>query len=111
VTDKIDLRLAPATQTLSELIQNGGSGQYDFAFIDADKTGYDDYFELTLELLRPGGLIALDNCLWGGNVIDENDQDPDTKAIRELNDKISQDRRVQAYLAPIGDGIYLATKL
>lgn len=111
VSEKIDLRLAPATETLSELIKSGGSNQFDFAFIDADKTGYDDYFELTLELLRPGGLMALDNCLWGGAVIDRNDQDVDTKAIRKLNDKISHDRRVHAYLAPIGDGIYLATKL
>jgi len=111
VMDKIDLRLAPATETLSELIKSGSSGQFDFAFIDADKTGYDDYYELTLELLRPGGLIALDNCLWGGAVIDTDDQEVDTNAIRKLNDKLSQDRRVQAYLAPIGDGIYLATKL
>lgn len=111
VADKIDLRLAPATQTLSELIQSGGAGQFDFAFIDADKTGYDDYYELVLELLRPGGLIALDNCLWGGAVLDQSDQDPDTKAIRKLNDKISQDRRVQGYLAPVGDGVYLVTKL
>lgn len=111
VADKIDLRLAPATQTLSELIQGGGAGQYDFAFIDADKTGYDDYYELVLELLRPGGLIALDNCLWGGAVLDQSDKDADTKAIRKLNDKISQDRRVQGYLAPVGDGVYLVTKL
>lgn len=111
VSEKIDLRLAPATETLSELIKSGGAGQYDFAFIDADKTAYDDYYELTLELLRPGGLIALDNCLWGGAVIDESDQDADTKALRKLNDKISQDRRVQAYLAPVGDGVYLVTKL
>lgn len=111
VSDKIDLRLAPATETLSELIKSGGAGQFDFAFIDADKTGYDDYYELTLELLRPGGLIALDNCLWGGAVIDHEDQSDDTKALRTLNDKISQDHRVQAYLAPVGDGVYLATKL
>lgn len=111
VSDKIDLRLAPATETLSELIKCGGSGQFDFAFIDADKTGYEDYYELTLELLRPGGLIALDNCLWGGSVIDLADQSEDTKALRKLNDKISRDRRVQAYLAPVGDGIYLASKL
>lgn len=111
VSEKIDLRLAPATQTLSELIKSGASGQFDFAFIDADKTGYEDYYELTLELLRPGGLIALDNCLWGGAVVDRKDQDADTKAIRKLNDKISQDRRVQAYLAPVGDGVYLVSKL
>lgn len=111
VSEKIDLRLAPATETLSELIKSGGSSQFDFAFIDADKTGYDDYYELTLELLRPGGLIALDNCLWGGAVVDKDDQDTDTKAIRALNDKISQDRRVQAYLAPVGDGVYLVSKL
>lgn len=111
VANKIDLRLAPATETLSELIKSGGAGQFDFAFIDADKTAYDDYYELTLELLRPGGLIALDNCLWGGAVLDKDDKSEDTEAIRTLNDKISQDKRVQAYLAPVGDGVYLATKL
>lgn len=111
VSEKIDLRLAPATETLSELIMSGGAGQFDFAFIDADKTGYEDYYELSLELLRPGGLMALDNCLWGGAVIDSKDQSDDTKALRKLNDKISRDPRVQAYLAPVGDGIYLATKL
>lgn len=107
---KIDLRLAPATQTLEALIAEGQSDSFDFVFIDADKTGYDHYYELALVLLRRGGLIALDNCLWGGKVTDASNQETDTIALRTLNVKIANDSRVTAYLAPVGDGLYLASK-
>ncbi len=107
---KIDLRLAPAAQTMKSLIAEGRNGSFDFVFIDADKTGYDEYYELALELLRPGGLIALDNCLWGGKVADTNNREEDTLALKTLNKKIASDSRVIAYLAPVGDGLYLASK-
>jgi len=108
---KIDLRLAPAAQTMKSLIEEGHSGGFDFVFIDADKTGYDEYYELALALLRPGGLIALDNCLWGGKVAEASNQEEDTVALKVLNRKIANDPRVTAYLAPVGDGLYLASKL
>ncbi|MDP1931755.1 MAG: class I SAM-dependent methyltransferase [Gammaproteobacteria bacterium] len=111
VADRIDLRLAPAQDTMRELLATGEAGTFDFVFIDADKTGYDSYYELALQLLRPGGMIALDNCLWNGSVVDLNDHDEDTVAIRALNDKIALDRRVNSYLAPVGDGVYLCCKM
>lgn len=107
---KVDLRLAPAQDTLNALIEAGQSNSFDFVFIDADKTGYDNYYELALQLLRPGGLIALDNCLWGGKVVDTSNQEEDTIALKALNAKIAKDPRVTAYLAPVGDGLYLASK-
>lgn len=107
---KIDLRLGPASDTLDAMIAGGEEGAYDFAFIDADKTGYDTYYERCLELLRPGGLIAIDNALWGGAVVDPADDSADTRAIRALNTKISRDSRVEAFLAPVGDGVHLAWK-
>lgn len=110
VTLKIDLRLAPATETLKALLEGGGAGQYDFAFIDADKTGYDSYYEYCLELLRPGGLIAIDNVLWNGNVIKSNADDEDTVAIRAINEKVHSDERVDPCLVSIGDGVMLARK-
>ena len=110
VTERIDLRLAPATDSLKAMIAAGESGAYDFAFIDADKTNYDTYYEYALKLLRAGGLIAIDNVLWNGAVIDPRDQTPDTKALRNLNDKIASDKRVTASLVPIGDGLTLARK-
>ncbi len=110
VADKIDLRLAPASQTLASLIEAGHVGEFDFVFIDADKTSYDDYYEKSLQLLRAGGLIMIDNALWGGSVVDAAENDADTRAIRALNDKIAQDGRVHSFLAPIGDGIYMAYK-
>ena len=85
VADKIDLRIAPAVETLDALLADGGQATYDFAFVDADKTGYNAYYERLLELVRPGGLIAIDNTLWGGAVIDPEADDGDTHAIRELN--------------------------
>ena len=110
VDKKIDLRIAPALQTLNGLIEKGQTGTFDFAFIDADKTGYDSYYEACLGLLRPGGLIVLDNMLWDGAVADNSVQDPTTNAIRDLNKKISTDSRVDACLMTVGDGLMLARK-
>ena len=110
VDDKIDLRIAPAADTLDKLLADGKGEYFDFAFIDADKTGYDGYYERCLALLRPGGVIVIDNALWGGAVADSADRSEDTEAIRALNEKISQDSRAEAYLAPVGDGVHLAWK-
>lgn len=110
LAERIDLRLAPALETLDGLIAKGGAGTFDFAFIDADKDGYDGYYERCLTLLRPGGLIAIDNVLWDGNVVDESDQSTDTRAIRALNAKMLKDDRVTISLIPIGDGLMLARK-
>ncbi|MEO7558064.1 MAG: class I SAM-dependent methyltransferase [Gammaproteobacteria bacterium] len=111
VAGKIDLRLAPALETLDILLKDGQAGSFDFAFIDADKTGYDAYYERTLQLLRPGGLMALDNMLRGGRVIDAAERGADTQAIRELNTKLHRDKRVSLSLLPIADGLTLALKL
>jgi predicted O-methyltransferase YrrM len=111
IADRIDLRLAPAADSLKALIDQGRSGAFDFAFIDADKTGYDTYYEAALKLLRPGGVIAIDNVLWSGKVADPADQTDDTLALRALNKKIHADPRVDATLVPIGDGLTLAMKL
>jgi caffeoyl-CoA O-methyltransferase len=110
VADRIDLRLAPAAATLAELLHDGGAGRFDFAFIDADKTGYDGYYESCLRLLRTGGLIALDNTLWNGAVVDERVQDEDTRALRALNLKIRDDERVDRVLLSVGDGVMLVRK-
>jgi len=110
VANKIDLRLAPALDTLNALIATGEKERYDFAFIDADKKNYDGYYECCLELVRPGGLLAIDNVLWNGKVIDPDAEDEDTKAIRSLNDKLAKDERVSISLLPIGDGLTLARK-
>lgn len=108
VADRIDLRIAPAVETLDGLLAEGGA--YDFAFIDADKEAYETYFERCLELVRPGGLIAVDNTLWEGKVIDPNISDVDTEAIRRFNAKVATDERVTISLVPIGDGLTLARK-
>lgn len=110
VAGKIDLRLAPARDTLDAMIAAGEQGRYDFAFIDADKKNYDVYYERCLELVRPGGLLAIDNVLWNGKVIDPVADDEDTMAIRALNAKIAKDERVSVSLVPIGDGLTLARK-
>jgi caffeoyl-CoA O-methyltransferase len=110
VADKIDLRLAPALDTLDALLDEGQAGAFDFAFIDADKENYDGYYERCLVLLRTGGLVAVDNILWDGAVINPVKQDPDTQAIRALNAKLQQDQRVSLSLVPIGDGLALARK-
>lgn len=110
VGHKIDLRIAPAMETLDELIQDGEHGTFDFAFIDADKRGYAGYFERALVLLRTGGLIAIDNTLWSGRVADAESNDDDTIAIRSFNKKLHHDDRVSLSLVPIGDGLTLAMK-
>ena len=110
VADRIELKLAPATETLTALIRESGAGKFDFAFIDADKTSYDAYYELCLTLLRTGGLIALDNVLWSGRVADPEVHDADTDALRALNAKICDDARVDACLLTVGDGVMLAQK-
>ncbi len=110
IADRIDLRLAPAADSLKAMIAAGENGSYDFAFIDADKTGYDTYYEYALKLLRGGGLIAIDNVLWSGRVIDLKDTTEDTKALRALNQKIVGDERVTMSMLPIGDGLTLARK-
>tara|TARA_R100001039_G_scaffold38902_1_gene42400 strand:+ start:2049 stop:2705 length:657 start_codon:yes stop_codon:yes gene_type:complete len=109
VEDRIELCLGPAANTLQKLLNADGAGQYDFVFIDADKTGYDHYYEQSLKLLRPGGLIMLDNCLWYGQVAEPGGDD-DTLALKALNSKIASDRRVSASLVPIGDGIQMVYK-
>jgi len=110
VDDRIDLVLRPAVETLDALIADGGGGTFDFAFIDADKSNYDNYYERCLVLLRRGGVIAVDNVLWNGAVVDESRQDADTKAIRALNAKILADDRVDMNMLPVGDGLTLAVK-
>ena len=110
VAENIDLRLAPAAETLDSLIAAGESGTFDFAFIDADKPGYDGYYERCLTLLRAGGLIAIDNVLWQGRVADPAADDEDTLAIRALNLKLTDDARVSFSMVPIGDGLSLARK-
>jgi predicted O-methyltransferase YrrM len=110
VSGKIDLRLAPATETLDDLLRTDGPGSYDFAFVDADKTSYEAYYERCLKLLRPGGIVAFDNVLWGGQVADKRYKDASTEALRALNLRIRDDERVDAVLVTIGDGIMLARK-
>ena len=110
VADKIDLRLAPALETLENLIANGESNSFDFAFIDADKRNYPNYYEQTLQLVRPGGLIAIDNVLWSGRVADPEDTDKRTVAIREFNQKLHQDSRIHLSVLAIADGLTLAIK-
>jgi predicted O-methyltransferase YrrM len=107
VEAKIDLRLGPAGDTLQQLIAAGQQGQFDFAFIDADKANYALYVECCLQLVRRGGLIAIDNTLWHGQLIDERVQDRDTQAIRDLNARLHTDERVDLTLVPIGDGLSL----
>jgi predicted O-methyltransferase YrrM len=110
VAGKIDLRLAPALETLDRLLAEGASASFDFAFIDADKTNYDGYYERALKLLRQGGLIVIDNVLWSGAVADPKRNDADTTALRALNRKLHRDERVDLSLLPIADGITLARK-
>ena len=111
LANRIELRLKAAAESLEDLVARGESDTFDFAFIDADKSNYDTYYEYALKLVRRSGLIAVDNTLWSGKVIDPNDQTADTLAIRALNEKIHGDDRVDATLVPIGDGLTLALKL
>lgn len=110
VSHKIDLRLAPALETLDDLLAEGQANTFDFAFIDADKSNYDNYYERALQLLRSGGLIAIDNVLWSGRVADPDVQDNRTQQIRQLNQKLRQDERVTISLVPIADGLTLTLK-
>ena len=111
VTDRIDLRLAPALETLDALLHEGGAGKFDFAFIDADKENQQNYYEHCLTLLRLGGLVVVDNVLWGGSVADRGDKRETTVAIREFNEFIFSDERVDISMVPIGDGVTLARKI
>ena len=110
VADKIDLRVAPAAETLEQLLSDGEHAAYDFAFVDADKTGYDGYYERLLRLVRPGGLIAFDNTRWGGAVLEQDAQDADTRAIQALNAMLADDGRVTLCLLPLADGVTLARR-
>ncbi|HXS53329.1 MAG TPA: class I SAM-dependent methyltransferase [Usitatibacter sp.] len=110
VAGKVDLRLGRATKTLDEMLAAGEAGRYDFAFIDADKANYLAYYERCLKLLRAGGLIAVDNTLWSGTVIDAKDRSEDTQAIRAFNDAVARDERVDVALLTVGDGLTLARK-
>jgi predicted O-methyltransferase YrrM len=111
IAHKIDLRIAPALETLDKLIADGETESFDFAFIDADKSTYDDYYERCLQLVRPGGLIAIDNVLWSGRVAESEVQDNRTNKIRALNQKLHQDTRVNLSVVPIADGLTLAMKI
>ncbi|WP_031291425.1 class I SAM-dependent methyltransferase [Leptolyngbya sp. Heron Island J] len=110
VIDKIDLRLAPAIKTLNQLLASGQKGTFDFAFIDADKENYAEYYELCLQLVRSGGIIMIDNTLWLGKVVDSSIQDQETRAIRDLNKKLQDDKRIVLSQLPIADGVSLALK-
>ncbi|OUL31879.1 class I SAM-dependent methyltransferase [Nostoc sp. 106C] len=110
VSEKIHLRLAPAIETLEKLLAEGEAETFDFAFIDADKENYYHYYELVLKLIRPGGLIAIDNVLWSGRVIQADVQDSATNAIRDFNSKLHQDDRIDLSLISVADGLTLAIK-
>ncbi|PZV24413.1 MAG: SAM-dependent methyltransferase [Snowella sp.] len=110
VSEKIDLRIAPALETLEKLIAEGKAGSFDLAFIDADKRNYENYYERVLTLLRPGGLILIDNVLWSGKVVDPTITDKQTQAIREFNQKLHQDSRISLSVVAIADGLTLALK-
>ena len=110
VADRIDVRIGDARDSLAALRNEGGEGTFDFAFIDADKSNYAAYYEHCLALVRPGGLVAIDNVLWGGSVADPSNTEASTEAIRKLNDIVHRDERVTVSMIPIGDGLYLARK-
>lgn len=110
VSGRIKLHLAPASETLDQLIRNGERNEFDMAFIDADKTGYDAYYEQCLQLIRPGGLILIDNVLWSGRVADADASDDDTAALKALNRKIHDDDRVDMMVLPVSDGLTIVIK-
>lgn len=110
VAERIELRLAPAADTLAALLDGGAAGTFDLAFIDADKTGYAGYYEQCLRLVRSGGLIVVDNVLWNGRVLDAAGADADTRAIQAFNRALHGDDRIDLSLVPIGDGLTLARK-
>jgi predicted O-methyltransferase YrrM len=111
VADKIELRLGPALGTLDALVTQGEHGRFDMAFIDADKENLLAYYERCHALVRPAGLILIDNTLWSGSVADDSDQEPSTEAVRAFNLAVHQDQRVEMVLLPIGDGLTLARKI
>ncbi len=110
VEEKIELRLGPALQTLESLLRSGQEGSFDFAFLDADKENYPAYYEQILRLLRPGGLIAIDNVFWGGDIVRPDVDDGPVRAVRTLNERIAVDERVSVSMVPIADGLTLARK-
>lgn len=110
VSGRIELAIRPALETLDALLADGEAGRFDFAFIDADKENYENYYERCLKLLRPGGLLAVDNTLWGGSVADPDQSDSEIDAIRRFNEALFDDKRVSISLVPIGDGMTLARK-
>ncbi len=110
VAHKVDLRLGPAVETLDALLADGAAGTFDLAFIDADKTGYPAYWERSVALVRPGGVIAIDNVLWGGAVADPTVDDPDTRTLREVNEQVASDSRVRHVMLAIADGMTIARK-
>ncbi|NJO66938.1 MAG: SAM-dependent methyltransferase [Leptolyngbyaceae cyanobacterium RM1_405_57] len=110
VANKIDLRIAPAVETLDRLLAEGQAETFDFAFIDADKSNYGTYYEQALQLVRPGGLVLIDNVLWSGQVADDQVQDTRTEAIRAFNRKLHEDQRVSLSMVAIADGLTLALK-
>lgn len=110
VRDKIHLRLAPALETLNALLTAGQAGSFDLVFIDADKQLYEQYYEMSLQLLRPAGIVAIDNILWQGRVWQEADHSPRTEAMRRFNQKLAQDKRIYLNVLPLGDGLSLALK-
>lgn len=111
VDRKVELRLAPALETLDTLLRQGEQRRYDFAFIDADKSNYLNYYRRVIELLRVGGVVAVDNVLWSGAVVDSKDKSQDTLAIRKFNETLHADPRIELSMLPIGDGLTLARKL
>lgn len=110
VEDRVELHLGPAIDTLDRLLAEGQAGTFDFAYIDADKVNYSNYYERALALLRPGGLLTADNVLWDGAVIDPADHDTDTEAVRAFNRKLHADQRVVVSIVPLGDGLTVAYK-
>lgn len=110
VLHKIQLRLAPALETLQILIDEGQAQTFDFIFIDADKTNYLPYYDFALQLISPQGIIAIDNIFWDGKVIDANDSSAQTREIRRLNERLKQDKRVDVSLLAIGDGLFLVRR-
>ena len=110
VTERVDLRLGPALETLDALLAGGAAGTFDFAFIDASKREYPDYHERVVQLLRNGGLAIYDNVFWGGEVINDSVSDPDVDGVRRLNERIGRDERVEVSMIPVADGLTLARK-
>jgi O-methyltransferase len=110
IRDKIDLQIRPAIETLNDLLEKYGPNSFDFIFIDADKENYLQYYELSIQLVRPNGLIAIDNTLWSGRVLDENDTTSQTMAIRQINDFVKNDQRVDISFLRLGDGTTLCRK-